>query len=208
MVSAGRATPAEAISAERESMDVPLEVSFDNIDSSEFVERRIRERVDGLNRIYDRLVACRVAVRIPHRQHGKGNVAEVRIEMSVPGKNLVVSDAPHHAKERYRDHGVYRMLDESFDVAERRLKDFKEQQRGEVKRHQDDLFKVGVIRGLNVEAGHGFLGTAEGGELLFHRNALVNADFDDLSVDDRVHYVEAIGEAGPQASRVWLARAG
>ncbi len=189
-------------------MDVPLELSFENISSSETVERRVRERVAKLDRLYNHLVACRVAVRAPHNQHGKGNVPEVRIEMSVPGKDLVVSDAPHHPKESFQKHDVYQVLDASFDVAERRLNDFKEQQRGEVKRHADDAFLVGVVAGLNTDSDHGFLTTATGNELLFRRNAVVNADLDDLEVGDGVHYVETVGDSGPQASRVWRVRSG
>ena len=43
----------------------------------------------------------------------------------------------------------------------------------------------------------------EGTQLYFHRNSLVNRDFDRLKVGDRVHFVETVGDTGPIASKVW-----
>ena len=39
--------------------------------------------------------------------------------------------------------------------------------------------------------------------LYFHRNSLVQRDFDELQLGDRVHFVEADGDTGPIASKVW-----
>src|SRR3546814_830347 len=75
--------------------------------------------------------------------------------------------------------------------------------RGEVKQHDAPL--VGQVIGLRTRQDYGFLRSAEGAELWFHRNSLLNDDFDQLEVGDRVQYVETIGETGPQASKVWLA---
>lgn len=66
-------------------MDVPLELAFHNLEASEAVEARVRERVAKLEKMFPRLVACRVVVEAPHKQHQKGNIFRVRIEMSVPG---------------------------------------------------------------------------------------------------------------------------
>ena len=106
-------------------MDVPLEIRFHNMSSSDAIEARVRERVEKLNRFYDRLVSCRVSIEAPHKQHQKGNIYEVRIDMSVPGDELVVSQGPHRPQEKYHDPDLYTILNEAFDVAERQLKDFK-----------------------------------------------------------------------------------
>lgn len=107
-------------------MEVPLEIGFHNLQPSDALEGRIRERVDKLDRLYGRLVACRVSVEAPHRQHRTGNVYTIRIEMTVPGDTLVVNQAPHHPFERYRDPDLYAVVTEAFDRAERQLRDFKE----------------------------------------------------------------------------------
>ena len=112
-------------------MTVMVDIRFHNMDSSDAIEARVRERVKKLSRFFDRLVACRVAVEAPHKQHRKGNIHTVHIEMSVPGKDLVVSHAPHHPKERYKEPDLYTLLNEAFDIAERQLKAYKEKLRGE-----------------------------------------------------------------------------
>ena len=46
-------------------MQVPLEITFHNMQSSDWAEQEIRARVQDLESIYDRLVSCRV--RVDHR---------------------------------------------------------------------------------------------------------------------------------------------
>jgi ribosomal subunit interface protein len=104
-------------------MDIPLEISFQNIDPSEFVEARIRERVDKLQRYYDRINSCRVAVRLPHKQHQKGNIFHVRIEIRVPGTELVISRDPGDINA-HQD--VYVAIRDAFDAAEGRFEDIAE----------------------------------------------------------------------------------
>ena len=100
-------------------MDVPLEIAFHNLDSLGSGGTRVRERVAKLEKLFPRLVACRVVVEAPHRQHQKGNIFRIRIEMSVPGDDLVVSKEPNRAQERFADPDVYAVLKDAFDTAER-----------------------------------------------------------------------------------------
>ncbi|MBI5164946.1 MAG: ribosome-associated translation inhibitor RaiA [Magnetospirillum sp.] len=118
-------------------MNVPLEISFHNLDRSVSLEQAIRERAGRLDKIYPRLTSCRVAVEAPHRQHRKGNLWEVRIELGVPGGVLAVSREPHHPRENYASPDVYTAMRDAFDAAERRLLDYKDVLNGEVKQHGD-----------------------------------------------------------------------
>lgn len=182
-------------------MDVPLEIAFHNMDVSEAVEARVRERVDKLEKMYDRLIGCRVVIEAPHRQHRKGNIYRVRIDMSVPGGTLVVDKEPSHVHEKFANPDVYAVLGESFDIAERRLKEFKERLRGETKIHDTPMH--GHVQAIDSTQDMGFLTTAEGSQLKFHRNAVLNEVLENLAPGDPVHYVEAMGDTGPQASKVW-----
>jgi cold shock CspA family protein len=74
---------------------------------------------------------------------------------------------------------------------------------GQVKTHEEA--PRGRVTRLFPEEGYGFLEAADGREIYFHRNALVNGDFDRLSVGRDVRYFEREGEKGPQASTVHLA---
>lgn len=186
-------------------MDVPLEIRFHGMDSSEAVEARIREKVAKLEKKYGRLVACRVGIEKPHRQHRTGNVYEVHIELSVPGHDLVVSKEPHRVGDRYKNPDINQAINAAFEAAERQLKSFKERQYGEVKVHDADRQLTGTVTDLRPEADYGFLDNAQGGQIWFHRNAVMDGDLEDLKVGDRVHYIETIGVTGPQASKVWRA---
>ena len=140
-------------------MDVPLEIAFHNLESSAAVETRVRERVAKLEKLFPRLVACRIVVEAPHRQHQKGNIFRVRIEMSVPGDDLVVSKEPNRAQERFADPDVYVVLKDAFDTAERMLKDYKGKQSGDVKTHDTPMH--GHIMRINPANDFGFLRSAD-----------------------------------------------
>lgn len=182
-------------------MDTPVEIAFHDAPSSPKLEAEIRDRVGKLDRLYQHLVGCRVSVEQLHRRHHNGNMFQVHIEMRVPGDELVVTHEPHRARERFADPDVGIAVRNAFKAAERRLLDYKKKQRGDVKLH--DASFAGQVSQLYPLEDHGFLTTHEGTQLYFHRNCLVNRDFDRLKVGDRVHFVETVGDTGPIASKVW-----
>ena len=107
-------------------MDRPLDIAFHNMDTSPELEAEIRQHVDKLAKLYDRLTACRVSVEALHQQHQTGNVYEVHVVMSVPGgHDLAVSHEPHRTRERYAHPDVRASLREAFHAAERQLQDYK-----------------------------------------------------------------------------------
>ena len=65
--------------------EFPIEISFRNIDHSEFVETDVRDKIAGLERFYDRILYCRVMVEAVHRHHHKGNLYDVHIILGVAG---------------------------------------------------------------------------------------------------------------------------
>lgn len=116
-------------------MQKPLEISFSNVDPSPAIEGDIRERVAKLEKIYDRLVHCRVVVTLQRHQQRTGNVFDVHIELVVPGEELVVRHDANHAKLRHASPDIRTSVKDAFKAAERQLKNFKERQRGDVKLH-------------------------------------------------------------------------
>ncbi len=183
-------------------MDNPVEIVFHNLPTSPSLEADIRERVAKLDRLYPHLVGCRVSVELLHRRHQTGNGFEVHIEMMVPGERIVITQDGHHVRQKYAhadDAGL--AVREAFRSAERRLLEFKEKQRGDVKTHEPSF--AGQVSQLYPDEDHGFLLTHEGSQLYFHRNSLVQRDFDELKVGDRVHFIETTGDTGPIAAKVW-----
>jgi ribosome-associated translation inhibitor RaiA/cold shock CspA family protein len=185
-------------------MQKGLEISFHNCDPSAAVERAIEERVVKLERLYDRLVGCRVAIEAQHKQHRTGNVYDVHVELMVPGEDLVVSRKPNKAKERYAHPDVYTSIRDAFEAAERQLIEYKEQIRGDVKLKEDAELFQGQVAQIYPDEEHGFILTNTGTQLYFHRNALLRGDFERLKRGDKVHYTETVGDTGPIATKVWV----
>jgi cold shock CspA family protein/ribosome-associated translation inhibitor RaiA len=184
-------------------MDSPVEIVFHNLQTSTALEADIRERVDKLDHLYPHLIGCRVSIEMLHRRHQSGNTFDVHVEMLVPGEKIVVSRDADHVRQKYAhadDPGL--AVREAFRAAERRLLAFKHRQHGEVKPHDDSF--AGTITQLYPDEDHGFLLTHEGTQLYFHRNSLIQRDFDKLKVGDRVHFVQYVGDTGPLATKVWL----
>jgi len=121
----------------------------------------------------------------------------VRIDVTVPGGEVVAARSPDDAKPL---EDLYAAIDAAFDHVGRGLQDFVRRQRGEVKPHE--RARHGHVAKLFAYEGYGFLATPEGDELYFHRNSVLEAAFDRLKVGDRVRFVEDAGEAGPHASTV------
>ncbi|HYH18159.1 MAG TPA: HPF/RaiA family ribosome-associated protein [Azospirillum sp.] len=184
-------------------MNTNLEIAFHNMDPSEELEGYIRERAEKLERMYDRLVGIRVALEHQHRQHKTGNVVDVRIELMVPGSDIVVSRQPNKAKEKYANPDARTSIRDAFEAAERQLKDFKQKLRGDVKAR--DAEEPGRVSQLYPAEDHGFIMTNTGTQLYFHRNSCINVAFDELQTGDPVKYIETVGDTGPTASKVWRA---
>src|SRR5436190_7631140 len=186
-------------------LQVPLEISFHNIESSPSAEEEIRARVSELERLYDRLISCRV--RIDQRAKDRtGTIPPVvRIELGIAGRNdLVVSHEPDHLLRKYQHPDLHKAINEAFRKAERQLVDLKEQRedRAQGVAHDAQNQSLGQIAEITPDEDFGFLMTKEGGLLYFHRNSLLSGDFDRLARGDEVHYNEEIGDSGPIASKV------
>src|SRR5262249_12330369 len=109
------------------TMEVPLEIRFHNMTSTPHIEADVRNRVDKLDRLYDRLIACLVAIEPrPAASPGYG----VHIEMTVPGTELVVS------RDRHAHPELRASLRDAFHAAERQLKAFKARSTGAVLPHE------------------------------------------------------------------------
>lgn len=184
-------------------MDSPLEITFHNMRSSDVIEGDIRKRVTKLEKLYGRMVSCRVSIEARTRQHHTGNVYEVHVDMRVPRGHLVVSKEPHHVGERHANTDVKASIRDAFDAAEAQLRSFGKKQGGEAKSHASPLH--GSVAELFADRDYGFILTSEGARLYFHRNSVMNGGFDKLKRGDTVQFVEDMGDTGPTASKVWPA---
>ena len=178
-------------------MQVPLELSFHNLEPSEHLERRIRERVARLERFFDRIVSCHVTLSAPHRSQQHALAYHLRIEVRVPQKPLIVNRDPGPQGAHF---DAYVLIRDSFDAMERMLEEHSRKIRGDVKTHEGP--PQGQV--LRLFHDYGFIGTTDGREIYFHRNSVAEGDFENLNEGDAVELVMAEGESpqGPQATTV------
>ena len=122
----------------------PVQISVRNMTVSPAIEEEIRSRAAWLESFHPAVVGCRVLLEIPHRHRRCGRPLHVRIELSLPGEDVIVNHEPtldarprpalHKSDEldgRHKDAHV--AIHEAFDVARRRLEDVARRQRGDVK---------------------------------------------------------------------------
>jgi cold shock CspA family protein/ribosome-associated translation inhibitor RaiA len=173
-------------------MKLPLEISARDVQLNGESESLIREKAAKLDRVYDHIIGCRVKVDMPHRSQRSGGAYNVRIDITVPGGELIVKREP--------DKDLHVAIVNSFETAQRRIKEYAEKQRGEVKTH----FEKPLARIVKIfpEDGYGFLSTPEGREIYFHENAVLDGRFTELRVGTEVTFVERTGDKGAQASSV------
>jgi ribosomal subunit interface protein len=112
-------------------MQIPLQVTFSDMEPSPALEERVRVKAAKLEQFFDRLISCHVVIEAPHRRRHKGRRYVVRIHLRVPGREIDVSrnaDDPTHED-------VYVAVRDAFAAATRQLEEHARQQRGEVKLH-------------------------------------------------------------------------
>lgn len=107
-------------------MRIPLELALGDVVHPEFVEQSVREHVAKLERVYDGATRCRVSVDAPHAHRRSGRHYEVRVELTVPGDTLVVSE---HTGRSDAHEEVHVALRDAFKGLERQLLRWKERRR-------------------------------------------------------------------------------
>lgn len=178
-------------------MEIPPEISFRDVEPSDQVRSRLDEEIAKLERYYDGIIGCRVMVEVPHKRHETGNLYHVRIDVTVPGQELVVSRDPPKKQKREE---IETAIVDAFAAMRRQVEEYSRKQRREVKQHEPQP-RAKVVK-LFPTLDYGFLETLDGTEIYFHRNSLVDGDFDDLEVGDTVRFAGEEGVEGPQATTV------
>jgi ribosome-associated translation inhibitor RaiA len=138
-------------------MAIPLQITFRNLPPSEAIEKNIREKASKLASFYGRITSCRVIVEAPHRHHHKGKAYQVRIDLTVPGDEIVIDHASkrlsavklsesngfeqklaetHEASKHAAHADVYVAIRDAFNAAGRQLQDYARRQSGAVKTHR------------------------------------------------------------------------
>ena len=109
------------------------QITVRGMEHSPALDDHIRQRVGKLDQFFSPIISCRVVAEAPHKHQQQGRQFAVRLEISVPGKEIVVN----------RDHSedIYVALRDAFDAARRQLEEHARIQRGETRggRRQTDI---------------------------------------------------------------------
>jgi ribosomal subunit interface protein len=177
-------------------MKLPAQITFHGMERSDAVESALRVKVQHLERMCPDIMSCRVAVDLLQKHKRQGQPFGVRIDLTLPGHELVVN--------RVENQDVYVALRDAFDDMTRQLEDAVRRQRGDVKQHPRELH--GHIARINDEGGFGFVRTPDGEEYYFGRDNLAGARFEQLQVGNEVQFIAEVADEGPQAKRVSLGK--
>jgi cold shock CspA family protein/ribosome-associated translation inhibitor RaiA len=192
-------------------------ITFRGVAPSATLEADILAHIRKLDTYYQAIMGCRVLVELAQRHHDTGNRFHVRIDLTVPGEEIVVAhEASLHATAQdvdaekitkgtdldpERKH-AFVAVREAFDVARRRLQDYGRRQRGTVKIPARP--PRGRIVQLSPIDGYGYIEAEDGHEVYFQKSSVLKRAFDHLTVGSAVSFVEEPGDKGPQASTVRL----
>lgn len=180
-------------------MKLPVQVVFRNCPQSEALVNLIEKKTKQLERYFPRIMGCRVVVEVPHQHQHQGNLYRVFVDLTLPGNEIIVG-RNHLLHESHQD--VFVAVRDSFKAARRKLQDLVRKRRTQSKR-----VPAGASRGKVVELfpeGYGFIEGPDGKQVYFHRNSVINSQFDQIGLGSEVRFSEETGEEGPQASTVHL----
>lgn len=131
-------------------MQIPPVITFRRTPQAEPLETYVRKRLAKLEIYCPSIIGARVLIQPEEARHRDGHRFRVRIQLTVPGEEIVVAHKPSvRASARTRALPSLRKRDEpdrshrhanvaireAFEVARRQLQDYERRRRGQVKTH-------------------------------------------------------------------------
>ena len=97
---------------------IPTQISYHGVEASEALTALVRARADQLELRHQRIRSLRVHIDAPHHHRRHGNQYRVRVELALPGCDIVVgNDTPARAG----DDDPYQAVRRAFDAVRRRM---------------------------------------------------------------------------------------
>lgn len=178
-------------------MAIPLQITWHGMEASPALEARIRAKATDLERFASDIMQARVTVEAPHRHHHQGKLFRVRVALHLRGHDIA---ATHQHPKDHAHEDAHVAVRDAFDAAIRQIEDHVRIRRRDVKNHAEPC--IGRVTHFVAGEDYGFIETAGGQEVYFHRNSVAGKAFDRLRVGARVEVSVVDGEKGPQASLV------
>ena len=181
-------------------MEIPAQVEFQGVEASPSLRDAIDAQITGLEKRFGGIISCRVVLKGPGAHHVGGRY-EVSIRLGLPGGREVNVGRNMGNDKRRSD--LQFAINSAFRRARRGLQERVQRLQGQVKTHAAE--PLGVVRTFDPGGNFGFLESADGREIYFHRNSVLGGAFARLAPGIPVTFFEEMGEKGLQASTVKLA---
>ena len=111
-------------------MQTNLKITFRHMTSSAAVENNIRKHLAQLEHHFERITSCHVVVDTPPAHRNKGGPFSVRIDLTVPGREIFVNSA---RDDRAQHTDVYVAIRDAFEAVARQLDAHMRRRRDEAK---------------------------------------------------------------------------
>jgi putative sigma-54 modulation protein len=97
-----------------------VEVHFHGIEKSDAIEQRVREKVAKLQKHFERMTSCRVAVEAPQRSTPqKPKVYQIKIEIGMPRRKPIVVSHERIGSHANEELGL--AIRDAFEAATRKV---------------------------------------------------------------------------------------
>lgn len=182
-------------------MQIEPIVTFKGIEPSAAMEQNILGKIAEMEKLFSRLISCRVVVSQTFKRGTQGHLFDVHLELTLPGQDIWVSrdSGQNHAHE-----DAYVAIRDTFAAARRMLEDHV----GKLDDHRpapQSPITNGVIDRLYDDAGYGFIMSDNGEDVYFNKDALAKPNWQDLFARQRVRFKQHEGENGLYAKQVTIA---
>lgn len=184
-------------SVPEEPGDLEPTVSYRDVRRSDALDDAILKGAQKLSEVHRRITSCRITLARTRGKRHSGDLYSARIDITVPGGEIVVNRAP---PEREENEDLLLAVSHAFAAARRQLREYSRRQAGEVKTHVGQL--QGRVVKLVLDQGYGFIRAEDDREFYFHEHSVLDGGFTVLEVGSAVRFVEGRGEEGPSATTV------
>lgn len=171
---------------------LPVQITVRDMPNSPALEDHLRKKAMKLNQFYNRINSCRIVIHVPQKHKRQGKLFSVNIDLTVPGKELVVNHK--------LDEDVYVAIRDAFSALQRQLEAYARKRRGDVKMHE--AVSHGFVKKLFLSEGYGFIQGADGSEYYFSPTNMSSPSFEQLQLGDIVQFIGVPQSEGMQAHHV------
>ena len=114
-------------------MRVTPEISYRGVNKTEALETLVAEKIARLEKFYSEISSCHLAIEKVHDHPESGSPYRVRLDITVPGVREIVVDKSPDKGDQYQP--LEAIIRDTFDIADRQLKELNQQQHNHMKTH-------------------------------------------------------------------------